>query len=124
MSNAINQGSCPGKERMNNETTDGGATIPCISLLDRWRYIKTDPHGARALLLLLEHGKGTSDDFDTMVDRIILSMVGEGLFKLSNATADRASVADTVKPVVGKVSRKSLNILAADDYEEYGDDPM
>ena len=70
---------------MNNETTDGGATAPCISLLDRWRYIKADPHGARALLFLLEHGKGTPEDFDTMVDRIILSMVGEGLFKLSNA---------------------------------------
>ncbi len=27
------RGSCPGKERMNNEKTDGGATVPCISLL-------------------------------------------------------------------------------------------
>jgi hypothetical protein len=73
---------------MNNEKSDGGETVPCISLLDRWRYIKADPHGARALLLLLEHGKGTPDDFDTMVDRIILSMVGDGLFKLSNAAID------------------------------------
>lgn len=39
----------------------------------RWEYVKADPHGARALLLLLEHGKGTPDDFDTMVDRIIES---------------------------------------------------
>ena len=27
------RGSCPGKELMNNETTDGVATVPCISLL-------------------------------------------------------------------------------------------
>jgi len=29
--------------------------------------------GARSLLLLLKDGKGTSTDFDTMVDRIIES---------------------------------------------------
>lgn len=39
----------------------------------RWEYIKTDPEGARALLLLLQHGKGTADDFDVMIDRIIES---------------------------------------------------
>ena len=39
----------------------------------RWDYIKEDPEGARSLLLLLQHGKGTPDDFDTMVDRIIES---------------------------------------------------
>jgi hypothetical protein len=27
------RGSCPGKEQMNNETSGGGATVPCISLL-------------------------------------------------------------------------------------------
>ena len=69
---------------MNNETTDGGATVPCISLLDRWNYIKSDIDGARALLLLLKNGKGTEKDFDTMVDRVILSRVGAGLQVLSN----------------------------------------
>ena len=39
----------------------------------RWEYIKSDPEGARALLLLLAAGKGTPDDFDTMIDRIIES---------------------------------------------------
>ena len=39
----------------------------------RWNYIKTDTKGARSLLLLLATGKGTPDDFDTMVDRIIES---------------------------------------------------
>ena len=39
----------------------------------RWEYIKEDIDGARALLLLLKNGKGTFDDFDTMVDRIIES---------------------------------------------------
>ena len=39
----------------------------------RWEYIKADPDGARALLLLLKEGKGSPDDFDTMVDRIIES---------------------------------------------------
>jgi len=45
----------------------------------RWAYIKADPDGARALLLLLKNGKGTADDFDTMVDRIIESRNGAGL---------------------------------------------
>ena len=39
----------------------------------RWEYIKSDPGGARALLLLLKERKGSLDDFDTMVDRIIES---------------------------------------------------
>ena len=39
----------------------------------RWEYIKSDPDGARALLLLLKHEKGTPNDFDTMIDRIIES---------------------------------------------------
>jgi hypothetical protein len=39
----------------------------------RWEYIKADTRGARAILLLLENGKGTPADFDTMVDRIIES---------------------------------------------------
>ena len=43
---------------------------------ERWEYIKTDIDGARALLLLLRDGKGTPDDFDTMVDRIIESRKG------------------------------------------------
>jgi len=41
----------------------------------RWEYIKSDPDGARALLLLLKAGKGSPDDFDTMIDRIIESRV-------------------------------------------------
>jgi hypothetical protein len=45
----------------------------------RWAYIKADIDGARALLLLLKNGKGTADDFDTMVDRIIESRKGAGL---------------------------------------------
>ena len=45
----------------------------------RWACIKTDTDGARSLLLLLKHGKGSSDDFDTMVDRIIESRRGAGL---------------------------------------------
>lgn len=45
----------------------------------RWAYIKTDIEGARALLILLRDGKGTPDDFDTMVDRIIESRKGAGL---------------------------------------------
>ena len=45
-----------------------------ITRLDaRWDYIKTDPVGARALLLLLINGKGSSEDFDTVIDRIIES---------------------------------------------------
>jgi hypothetical protein len=48
-------------------------------LQSRWDYIKTDISGARALLLLLREGKGTSDEFDTMVDRIIESRKGAGL---------------------------------------------
>jgi hypothetical protein len=51
-------------------------------LRNRWKYIKVDQDGARALLLLLKNGKGTPDDFDTMVDRIIesrrLASVREG----------------------------------------------
>uniref|UniRef100_A0A6H1ZD04 Uncharacterized protein n=1 Tax=viral metagenome TaxID=1070528 RepID=A0A6H1ZD04_9ZZZZ len=43
----------------------------------RWEYIKSDPEGARALLLLLKHGKGSPNDFDTMVDRIIESRTGK-----------------------------------------------
>ena len=39
----------------------------------RWEYIKSDADGARALLLLLKQGRGTPEDFDTMVDRIIES---------------------------------------------------
>jgi len=35
------RGSCPGKERMNNETTAGGAT-PCISLLGLSVHHKED----------------------------------------------------------------------------------
>jgi hypothetical protein len=72
---------------MNNEMANRGATVPCVSLSDRWSYIKADPHGARALLLMLEHGKGMPEDFDTMVDRVILSRVGAGLQVLSNRTA-------------------------------------
>jgi len=50
------------------------APKPATSVFaDRWNYIKADPQGARSLLLLLAHGKGTADDFDTMVDRIIES---------------------------------------------------
>jgi hypothetical protein len=45
----------------------------------RWGYIKTDIEGARALLILLRDGKGTPDDFDTMVDRIIESRKVAGL---------------------------------------------
>ena len=45
----------------------------------RWEYIKSDPMGARALLLLLDEGKGTPNDFDTMVDRIIESRSKAGL---------------------------------------------
>lgn len=66
------------------DATDGGAVVPCVSLLDRWEYIKADPDGAMALLLLLKNGKGTPKDFDTMVDRIILARVGAGLHVLSN----------------------------------------
>lgn len=44
----------------------------------RWNYIKTDIEGARSLLLLLDAGKGTPKDFDTMVDRIIESRKGRG----------------------------------------------
>ena len=44
----------------------------------RWDYIKDDIDGARALLLLLKQGKGTRDDFDTMVDRIIESRQANG----------------------------------------------
>jgi len=39
----------------------------------RWDYIKSDPDGARNLLLLLQNGKGSAHDFDTIVDRIIKS---------------------------------------------------
>jgi len=45
----------------------------------RWEYIKSDPDGARALLLLLRECRGTPDDFDTMVDRIIESRTNAGL---------------------------------------------
>ena len=45
----------------------------------RWDYIKADPDGARALLILLREGKGTPDDLDTMVDRIIESRSKAGL---------------------------------------------
>jgi len=76
---------------MSNETNDSGATVPCISLLDRWNYIKADIDGARALLLLLKNGKGTPQDFDTMVDRVILSRVGAGLQVLSNDQAQVSS---------------------------------
>ena len=43
-----------------------------------------------------------------------------------NAPAHAGAVATRVKPVVGNsgISKKSLNTLAADDYEEYGDDPV
>ena len=74
---------------MSEPKADGGATVPCISLLDRWNYIKDDIDGARALLLLLKNGKGTPQDFDTMVDRVILSRVGAGLQVLSNTGAHR-----------------------------------
>jgi len=43
----------------------------------RWNYIKDDPDGARALLLLLKNGKGTGAEFDLMVDRIIESRAGQ-----------------------------------------------
>jgi hypothetical protein len=41
-------------------------------------------------------------------------------------TREAGAVATSVEPVVGNsgISRKSLNILAADEYEEYGDDPV
>jgi len=39
----------------------------------RWEYIKSDPDGARSLLLLLHLGKGSPHDFDVMVDRMIAS---------------------------------------------------
>jgi hypothetical protein len=48
-------------------------------LEQRWDYIKADPEGARALLLLLHAGKGTANDFDTMVDRIIESRKAAGI---------------------------------------------
>ena len=45
----------------------------------RRAYIKADSDGTRSLLLLLQHGKGTPDDFDKMVDRIIESRRGAGI---------------------------------------------
>jgi hypothetical protein len=74
---------------MSEPKADSGAAVPCISLLDRWSYIKADVDGARALLLLLKNGKGTPQDFDTMVDRVILSRVGAGLQVLSNSSIGR-----------------------------------
>ncbi len=48
------------------------------------------------------------------------------LWDTPNAPAHAGTVTSSVKPVVGNsgISKKSLNILAADDYEEYGDDPV
>ena len=43
----------------------------------RWNYIKSDPDGATSLLLLLKNGKGTAEDFDRIIDRIIESRGGE-----------------------------------------------
>jgi hypothetical protein len=54
--------------------------------------------------------------------------LGAGLrvYMRANAPAHAGAVATSVKPIVGSsgISKKSLNILAADDYEEYGDDPV
>lgn len=55
----------------------GHNELPCYAA--RWNYIKADPDGARALLLLLKNGNGTPDDFDAVVDRIIESRKGAGL---------------------------------------------
>ena len=64
----------------------------------RWDYIKADPEGARALLILLKEGKGTLDDFDTMVDRIIESrQVGGGKAIESNKPDPSVSQGE-VKP--------------------------
>jgi len=51
--------------------------------------------------------------------------LGCGQRPAPNATA-QAGAATSLKPVVGnsRISKKSLDILAADDYEEYGDDPV
>lgn len=42
-------------------------------LKKRWQYLFDDPEGVRSLLLLYINGKGTRQDFETMVDRIIES---------------------------------------------------
>jgi len=39
----------------------------------RMEFIRKDPEAARHLLRLLLDGKGTKDDFDTMIDRLIES---------------------------------------------------
>lgn len=70
--------------RVDGTPTKTAATIAekdkeIARLKARWEYIKTDIEGARALLILLRDGKGTPDDFDTMVDRIIESRKGAGL---------------------------------------------
>ena len=44
----------------------------------RWGYIKSHPGSARHLLSLLEAGRGSGDDFDKMIDRIVLAMDGGG----------------------------------------------
>ena len=42
----------------------------------RWSYIKSHPDSARHLLGLLEAGRGSGDDFDKMIDRIVLALEG------------------------------------------------
>ncbi len=42
----------------------------------RWDQITGDPEGSRHLLCLLMPEKGTLDDFNTMIDRIINSKAG------------------------------------------------
>lgn len=40
---------------------------------DRWKEAHVNPVGMSHLLNLLDAGRGTHDDFDNMVDRVILS---------------------------------------------------
>ena len=75
------------------------------------------------------HGGMSYRDIDLAVDRGELKqgdMPNISICVTTTAPAHAGAVATSVKPVVGNsgISRKSLNILAADDYEEYGDDPV
>jgi hypothetical protein len=77
-------------------------TTQNVTLKDRWNFIKDDPEGAIALLRLLKAGKGTSDDFDVMVDRIILSRVGAGIQKLEQPTL--AQLEEEIMTLLGSES--------------------
>ena len=84
---------------MNNETTDGGATVPCISLLDDEPAF--DLSKLKMELNTVTIMYGPPDATIRQAEKAMMAYINALCLGMSNAEAHGRAVARTVQPLVG-----------------------